>query len=67
MIGRRSYTAGVTAHTAFAERPAEKPKAPDPRIGICCACTRKECKGDCELMHPGRTSKPRRRKQAGGD
>lgn len=32
MIGRRSYTVGVTAHSAFAERPAEKPKAPDPHL-----------------------------------
>lgn len=56
MIGRRSYTAGVTAHSVFAERKAEeKPQTKwDQENGrkakICLSCTEPDCKGTCARM-----------------
>lgn len=56
MIGRRSYTAGVTAHSVFAERKAEeKPQTKwdqenERKAKICLSCTEPDCKGTCARM-----------------
>lgn len=59
MIGRRSYTAGVTAHSVFAERKAEgKPQTKrdqenERKAKICLSCTEPDCKGTCARMRRG--------------